>query len=112
MSSTGKKMETRRGTRVPCEISAALSSMAAVPSTSEPCLIVLVNPQGCAVRFRRKLEVGTPVHLHNLPAASKVTARVVNCIAMGEHEHFWLLGLALERPGNIWGISDPPQDWD
>ena len=112
MSSTGKRMETRRGTRVPCEISAALSSMAGAAGGSEPCLIVLVNPQGCAVRFPRPLEVGTSVHLHNLPAAGKVTARVVNCIAMGEHEHFWLLGLALERPGNIWGISDPPRDWD
>jgi len=37
-----------------------------------------------------------------------VTARVVNCIAI---EKFWLLGLALDEPGNVWGIESPPNDW-
>jgi len=37
-----------------------------------------------------------------------VTARVVNCIPI---EKFWLLGLALDEPGNIWGIHSPPEDW-
>jgi hypothetical protein len=24
---------------------------------------------------------------------------------------FWLLGLALDEPGNVWGIATPPEDW-
>jgi hypothetical protein len=38
-------------------------------------------------------------------------ARVVNCISLGEFEHLWLLGLALNEPGNVWGIESTPEDW-
>ena len=67
-----------------------------------------MNPQGCAARFCRPLEIGTALHLEGLPAKTKVSARVVNCIAI---EKFWLLGLALDEPGNVWGIKAPPEDW-
>jgi hypothetical protein len=40
-----------------------------------------------------------------------VIARVVNCISLGEYEKFWLLGLVLDEPGNVWGIDNPPEDW-
>jgi hypothetical protein len=36
------------------------------------------------------------------------TARIVNCIALGER--LWLLGLALNQPGNVWGV-EPLEDW-
>jgi hypothetical protein len=42
---------------------------------------------------------------------SKVPARVVNCISLGEFEKIWLLGLALEEFGNVWGIESVPEDW-
>ena len=42
--------------------------------------LVLVNPQGCGLRFGRPLEIGTPVRLEGLPAKRSVTAQVVNCI--------------------------------
>jgi hypothetical protein len=35
----------------------------------------------------------------------------VNCILIGDYEKFWLLGLALDEPGNVWGIQSPPEDW-
>jgi hypothetical protein len=35
----------------------------------------------------------------------------VNCISLGEYEKFWLLGLTLDEPGNVWGIEKPPEDW-
>jgi hypothetical protein len=78
---------------------------------SERCLTLLVNPQGCAARFRRPLEIGAAVRLDDLPAGTSVTARVVNCIQIGDYEKFWLLGLALDEPGNVWGIKTPPEDW-
>lgn len=85
------------------------------PDPAEPlsgtCVVILVNPQGCAVRFGQPLAVGTKVRLERLPRGGSVTARVVNCISMGEYEKLWLLGLALDEPGNVWGIPSPPDDW-
>ena len=74
-------------------------------------MVILVNPQGCAARFGRPLEIGATVRVEGLPAARNVTARVVNCISMGAYEKLWLLGLALDEPGNVWGIQSPPDDW-
>ena len=34
--------------------------------------------------------------------------KIVNCIPI---ENFWLLGLVLDEPGNVWGIQSPPEDW-
>ena len=79
--------------------------------SSEPCQIIVVNPQGCGVRFGRRLEIGTCVQLEGLPVQRSVTARVVNCFSLGDYEKFWFLGLALDEPGNVWGIEKPPEDW-
>jgi hypothetical protein len=35
----------------------------------------------------------------------------VNSISLGEYEKVSLLGLALDEPGNVWGIKTPPEDW-
>lgn len=103
--STAKKTGIRRGTRIPCEIPITLTGAYSGHSFSERCLIILVNPQGCAARFGRPLEIGATVRLGGLPASTDVTARVVNCISTGEHEKLWLLGLALDEPANVWGIQ-------
>ena len=47
--------------------------------------------------------------MDGLPAAKTVSARVVNCTPAGDK--LWVMGLALEKLGNIWGIEDPPEDW-
>ena len=78
---------------------------------SEPCQIVLVNPQGCAARVCRSVEIGVVVQLEGLAVKGPVAARVVNCISLSSFEKIWLLGLALDRPGNVWGIVAPPEDW-
>ena len=101
----------RSGTRIPCEIQVKVTSLDPVYPFSEPCQIILVNPQGCAARLLHPLEIGAAVQLEGLPAKPKVTARVVNCIAVGQYDKFWLLGLALDDSGNVWGIQTPPEDW-
>lgn len=100
----------RSGTRINCEISVRLGLLDSIHSPSEPCLIILVNPLGCAARFSGPLEVGTRVRLQGLPER-EVTARVVNCISVSGSGNLWLLGLALDEPGNVWGIATPPEDW-
>jgi hypothetical protein len=57
------------------------------------------------------VEIGVAVHLEGLPTATTVSGRVVNCISLGEHEKLWLLGFALDEPGNVWGIESVPEDW-
>ena len=89
-----------------------LSGLDAAGSFSGPCTALLVNPQGCAARFGRPVEIGAAVQLEGLPAARCVTAQVVNCISPGEYDKFWILGLALDEPGNVWGIEIPPEDWN
>jgi hypothetical protein len=88
-----------------------LRSLDAAGPFSGPCTAFLVNPQGCAARFGRPLEIGVAVHLEGLPAGRSVSAHVVNCISPGEYEKFWILGLALDEPANVWGIEKPPEDW-
>lgn len=68
------------------------------------------KPSGSTVRSGQPLPVGTPVRLERLPAGESVSARVVNCISMGQYEKLWLLGLALNEPGNVWGVQSPPED--
>jgi len=111
MSSAPNKSQVRSGTRISCEIQITLTSLDPAHPFSEPCLIFLVNPQGCAARFGRPLEIGATVRLGALPTRTSVTARVVNCIPTGEYGRYWLLGLALEEPCNVWGVQTPPQDW-
>ena len=101
----------RRGTRVKCEISVTLELLDLPHLPPGPSLIMVVNPQGCCARFGRQLEIGNRVRLEGLPVSRSVTALVVHCTSLGEYEKFWLLGLALDEPGNVWGIETPPEDW-
>jgi hypothetical protein len=100
----------RSGTRISCEIPAALRVQECSPAAPEECRVILVNLLGCAARFNRPVEVGTTVRLEGLPGGS-ANARVVNCISVEKGGKLWLLGLALDEPGNVWGIDTPPEDW-
>jgi hypothetical protein len=109
--SSRPEKSSRGGTRIPCEIPVTLTSLDPGQSFSQPCLIILANLGGCAVRSPRPVNPGTVVYLNGLPTGTEVAARVVNCISLGEFEHFWLLGLALNESGNVWGIESAPEDW-
>ena len=100
---------TRSGTRVSCDIPVTLRSLAI---TAESSVIVLANPQGCAARCNHPLKIGTSIQIEGLPLNRSIAATVVNCIHLGKHEKFWLLGLSLMEPGNVWGIVDVPEDWE
>jgi len=107
-----KKARERSGTRVPCEIEAILTGADESCSLREPCRIVLANLQGCALTIYRAVDVGSAVILEDLPGVSRMTGRVITSISLGKHgEAFWLLGVAIDEPGNVWGISNPPEDW-
>lgn len=110
--SAGYLSEPRRGTRIDCQIPLTLKNLDLADPFSEPCSTMLVNPQGCAARVGRPLAIGTAVELVGLPGGAKVTARVVNCIEVKNYGNsWWLLGLSLDKAGNVWGVKSPPEDW-
>lgn len=102
---------TRRGTRIPVHIQVTITSLDTTNWFYESGLVILANQHGCAVRIPRKVGINTAVLIEGLPSETTASARVANCISLGEYEKFWLLGLELDEPGNVWGIETPPGDW-
>ena len=41
-----------------------------------------------------------------------MTGRVASCVPLGKDGQGFLVGAALYTHGNVWGITDPPADWD
>ena len=99
-------------TRMRVEIPVRLTTLAPAPLFAEQSHTLVVNPQGCGVKLSKALEPGTRVLLDGLPSGAQVTARVANCLPLGTDGKAFLLGLALEEPGNVWGIQKTPADWD
>lgn len=73
--------------------------------------MILANLHGCAARSPRPIDTGMVVYVSGLPNQAQVAARVVNCICLGQFEKFWLIGLALQESGNVWGLESVPEDW-
>jgi hypothetical protein len=71
-----------------------------------------VSAQGCGLRASQALPLETPVLLSDLPGGASVSARVASCLPLGHDGKQFLIGLSLYNHGNVWGIADPPADWD
>jgi hypothetical protein len=112
MSSTAKSGEAaRRSTRIRAQIPFRLTSLDPAVSFSEHCHTLVVNTEGCGVRLSQPLEPGVPVLLDELPAGTSASARVANCVPLGTGGGYWLVGISLEEPANIWCIQPAPADW-
>jgi hypothetical protein len=112
MDSSSTSYETqRRSTRIRAQIPLRVTSLDPTVEFSEQCHTLIVNTQGCGVRLSRPLEPGVPVRLEDLPTGKNATARVANCVPLGTGAKYWLVGLALDQPENIWGIHPAPADW-
>jgi hypothetical protein len=79
---------------------------------AERCMVLVVSAQGCGFRSSRALQLETPVMIGDLPGGGTITARVANCLPLGNDGKSFLIGAALYNPGNVWGIADPPEDWN
>ncbi len=111
LNSSPQREVARGGTRIPCDIPITLTSLDPGDQFSQPCVVILANLRGCAVRSPRPVHSGTIVRIEDLPEKTPVEARVVHCISLGEFEKIWLLGLSLNEAGNVWGIDPTPDDW-
>jgi hypothetical protein len=99
-------------TRVRVEIPVRLATLAPAEVYAERSHTLVVNPQGCGIKLSRAVEIGTRVLLDGLPGGAHAYARVANCLPLGTDGKAFLIGLALEEPGNVWGIQKTPADWE
>lgn len=79
---------------------------------SAKCVALVVSPQGCGFRASQALPLETPVLLNDLPGGGSASARVATCLPLGNDGKYFLIGVALYNHGNVWGIADPPEDWN
>jgi len=100
----------RRSTRLRVEIPVKVTSLDRLHPFHAPCTVLVVSPQGCGFRSSQALQVETPIILEDLPGGVSVTARVANCLPLGETG--FLIGAALYNHGNVWGVEEPPADWN
>jgi hypothetical protein len=103
---------TRRSTRVRVEISVTVTSMDRKHPFAAECVALVVSSQGCGFRASQALPLETPVLLSSLPGGGSASARVANCLPLGSDGKYFLIGVSLYNPGNVWGIADPPADWN
>jgi hypothetical protein len=102
----------RRSTRLRVEIPLTMTSLDRMHPFSAHCIAVVVSSQGGGVRADRPLPIETPVLLGDLPSGASISARVVSCVPLGNDGANFIIGVSLYNPGNVWGIANPPADWD
>jgi hypothetical protein len=102
----------RRSTRLRVEIPVTVTSMDRRHPFSASCVALVVSPQGCGFRASQALPLETPVLLSDLPGGGSASARVANCLPLGNDGKNFLIGVSLYNYGNVWGIADPPEDWN
>src|ERR1700734_163143 len=103
---------TRRSTRVRVEIPITVTSLDRKHPFSAKCMALVVSPQGCGFRASQSLPLETPVLLNDLPSGGSASARVATCLPLGNDQKFFLIGVALYNQANVWGITNPPEDWN
>ena len=101
---------TRRSTRVRVEIPVSVTSLDRRRPFAEKCMVLVASSQGCGFRSSRALQMETPIMLNDLPGGGSVTGHVANCLPLGQDG--FLIGVSLYTQGNVWGIANPPEDWN
>lgn len=101
----------RRSTRLRVVIPVSITSLDRHRPFAERCDLLVVSAQGCGFRCTRALPMETPIMINDLPGGRSVTARVANCLPLGNDGKYFLVGASLYSHGNVWGIENPPEDW-
>jgi hypothetical protein len=105
MSQSRVAGESRRSTRVPLRVVIAAQGLVE-PLTCEGETIV-VNLHGALVSTSIPLGVGMNIEIHVIMTDKRASAVVVY-VDPARPE---ICGIGLTQPGNIWGLSFPPDDW-
>lgn len=109
--------ERRRSQRISLMVPLVVSGLSSRCKFAEYCKTLQINSYGCQIRSSRPLKAGTQVRLDVMDdnANRVTTAYVVHSeLVLTEAEkdvNFWNTGLALDKPGNVWCVPSPPEDW-
>jgi len=68
---------------------------------------IVVNLHGALIRSSAALDLGSPVIIHVQQTGKAAQAKVVFA-SYDRPPHY---GVELEKPDNIWGLTDAPPDW-
>jgi hypothetical protein len=102
----------RRSTRVRVQIPVTMTSLDRRHAFVAECVVLVVSPQGAGLQAPQALPIETPVTLSGLPGGANTSARVASCLPLGKEGRGFLIGISLYNPGNVWGVPNPPADWD
>ena len=105
MSKTHASRDSRRSTRVPLKIVIVAQSLTE-PLTCDGETIV-VSRHGALISSSIPLRVGMMIETHVTLTDKRAPAKVVYV----DLERPRVCGISLADPGNIWGLSFPPDDW-
>jgi hypothetical protein len=110
-------VERRRSTRLLVEVPITVMGMDTLGEPfKESVVTATISCYGCKYRTRRYAPMDSIVTLEikplNAPDSSRIEhGRVVWVQRPRHHRETFQIGVALERPGNVWGIDAPPADW-
>jgi hypothetical protein len=103
----------RRSTRIDYEVPVVLSGRDAAGQVfREETTTLIVNFHGAKVRTSRQVLVGMMVTVENVRAGQGGKAVCVQVYEAEPGEATHAIALQLVHPGNIWGVKNPPADWD
>ena len=111
VSCASNQPQRRLGTRVRAQIPVRVTSLDPADNFSQTCHTLMVNPQGCGIRCSRPLAQGLQLRIEDLPGRGSAQARVVCARPMNDGSKYWIIGIALPSPGNLWCMAPVPSDW-
>ena len=94
---------SRRSSRMKCDVLVELQGER-IAYAGET---VVVNLHGALIRTSAILELGNLVTIHVQQTGKVAPGRVV----FASYEKSPHYGVELDKPANIWGLTDPPADW-
>ena len=105
-------VQRRHGTRVKAQIPVRLTSIDSELPFSEDCHTLLVNPNGCGIRLGHALKPGLRVRVEGLPGGASAVARVACNLPPAPGSKYWVIGIGVDAPGNLWCLAPAPPDWE
>ncbi len=98
----------RRSTRLPWQVAVTVVSLDPEVSYRETGKTLVVNMHGCGIEIERAVPAGTRIRVE--VGEKRMTGHVVDVGSIDDKVS--LLGVALDQAANIWGVQEPPPDWD
>jgi hypothetical protein len=107
------KLERRRSQRIPHSVPLFVRSMDAPCTFGGNLNTVEVSSHGCVIHALRPFPRGTGLRLDILDGNRTTTAHVVHSdpVGIGMRLTTWTVALELDKPGDVWMVNPPPQDW-